>query len=167
MNFDPAGNFDNQTLHVVCITDPLNGYMAIYTNGVLRAAQNVAQPPLSGVSAAWSFIGRSLWSADAWFNGTIDELRIYDGRLTEEEITANYEHGPNVLALPVRLNQSHSPGEITLSWPSWAAGFNAEATVAPESGLWSPLTLPSTLADDLWSVTTSQTNSMNFFRLKR
>src|SRR5438034_10481740 len=53
VNFDPAGTFDNQSLHVVCITDPANSYSAIYTNGVLRAALTNTPPALSGVSGAW------------------------------------------------------------------------------------------------------------------
>src|SRR5262249_49625813 len=48
VNFDTTGTFDNQTLHVVCISDPTAGYSAIYTNGVLLAATNAALPVLSG-----------------------------------------------------------------------------------------------------------------------
>ncbi|HMP84769.1 MAG TPA: family 43 glycosylhydrolase, partial [Verrucomicrobiota bacterium] len=127
VNFDPPGTFDNQSLHVVCITDPVNGYMAIYTNGLLRAATNTALPALTGVNASWAFIGRSLFSSDAWLNATIDELRIYDGRLAPEEIAVNYQSGPDALALPVALTQADSPSDFTLRWPSWALGFVPES----------------------------------------
>lgn len=165
VNFDPAGTFDNKTLHVVCLTDPANNYSAIYTNGVLLAALNQPLPALTGVSSAWAFLGRSLWSADAWFNGTIDEFRIYDGRLTPEEIAVNYQSGPDALALPVTLVQSNSPAALTLSWPAWAVGFNPEATADLVS--WTPLGLAPTLAADRWSVPALKTNVTQMLRLKR
>jgi hypothetical protein len=83
-----------------------------------------------GVSSAWSFIGRSLFSADAWLNATIDEFRIYDGRLTPEEIATGYKFGPDALALPGTLVQSNAATGLTLSWPSWMAGFVLETTPA-------------------------------------
>jgi arabinan endo-1,5-alpha-L-arabinosidase len=165
VNFDPAGTFDNKTLHVVCIIDPANNYSAIYTNGVLYAATNSPLPALSGVSSAWAFLGRSMWSADAWLNGTIDEFRIYDGRLTPEEIAVNYQFGPDALALPVTLTQSNAPTTLTLSWPAWAVGFNAEAS--PDLVSWSPvISLPS-LTTDRWSISLPKTNVTQMLRLKR
>ncbi|HWY29889.1 MAG TPA: LamG-like jellyroll fold domain-containing protein, partial [Candidatus Acidoferrum sp.] len=78
-NFVTPGILDNNAVHVVCILDPTNNYCAVYTNGVLQSSLTTTLPPLNGVSSAWSFIGRSLFSADAWLNATVDELRIYDG----------------------------------------------------------------------------------------
>ncbi len=124
-------------------------------------------PALTSVSTAWSFIGRSLYSADGWLNATIDEIRIYDGRLTPEEIAVNYQFGPNALALPVTLVQTNNPTTVTLSWPSWAVGFNAEASTNLTSGSWSAVTPNPTLASDRWSVTVSMTNNLKLFRLKR
>jgi hypothetical protein len=162
---DVAGNLDHQTLHVVCLVDPVAGYLAIYTNGVLRDARTTTVPSLTSVSTAWSFIGRSLFSADAWLNATIDELRIYDGRLTPAEIAGNYQHGPNTLALPVSLVQSNTASTITLSWPDWAIDFTAEATTDPNT--WAAVTPTPTLVADQWQVSILKTNSARFFRLKR
>jgi hypothetical protein len=167
VNFDVAGSFDNRTLHVVCITDPINGYTAIYTNGVLEAAQSSSLPALSGVSMAWSFIGRSLFSADAWLNATIDEFRIYDGRLTPEEIAANDAFGPDALALPVSLVQSNFAFGVNLSWPSYAVGFVPESSSDLGGAAWSPWTQSLTLNNDLWQFTISPTNAAQFFRLHR
>ena len=167
VNFDLAGTFDNKSLHVVCLTDPANSYSAIYTNGVLLATTNSPLPALSGVSTAWSFIGRSLFSADAWLSATIDEFRIYDGRLTPEEIAANYQSGPDALALPVTLAQTNNPSTVTLSWPAWAAGFNAEATTGLATEPWPIVTPAPTLAADRWSVSIPKTNAAKFFRLRR
>jgi arabinan endo-1,5-alpha-L-arabinosidase len=167
VNFDPAGTFNNKTLHVVCLADPANNYLAIYTNGVWHASLTGALPPLSGVSTAWSFLGRSLFSADAWLNATIGEFRIYDGRLTPEEIAVNYQFGPDALALPVSLAPSNSPTHITLSWPAWAVGFNAEATSDLAAETWTSVTPVPNLATDRWSVSVPKTNVAKMFRLKR
>jgi hypothetical protein len=128
---------------------------------------NATWPAFNNVSTAWSFIGRSMWSADAWLNATIDEFRIYDGRLAPEEIAVNYESGPNALALPVTLAQTNNPASVTLSWPSWAVGFNAEATTNLGLPTWSVVTPNPTLAADRWSVSVPKTNSAKFFHLKR
>jgi beta-xylosidase len=162
---DIAGNLDNQSLHVVCLVEPGTGYLGIYTNGVLRAEKTTTLPALSSVGTAWSFIGRSLFSADAWLNATIDEFRIYDGRLTQAEIAVNYKFGPDVLALPVTLAQSNSPTTLTLSWPAWAVGFNPETTTDLTS--WSPVLPFPGLAADRWSVSLPKTNVTQMLRLKR
>ena len=164
---DATGVLDNRTILVTCIVDPTANYGAIYTNGVLEKAVTNTWPALTSISTAWSFIGRSLYSADGWLNATIDELRIYDGRLTPEEIAVNNQFGPNALALPVTLVQTNIATNVTLSWPSWAVGFNAEASTDLESVTWSPVTPNPTLAGDRWSVSVSKTNNLKLFRLKR
>jgi concanavalin A-like lectin/glucanase superfamily protein len=147
--------------------DPTNNYCAIYTNGVLQSTLTTPLPALAGVSSAWSFIGRSLFSADAWLNATIDELRIYDGRLTPQEIAANDQYGPDALALPVTLVQSNSAYGFTLTWPSWAVGFVPQSTTSPSGGVWTPLAQAPTLASNQWSLAVAATNSLNFYRLQR
>jgi hypothetical protein len=164
---DVAGNLDQKTVHVVCLVDPAASYLAIYTNGVLRGQKITALPALNSVSTAWSFIGRSLFSADAWLNATIDELRIYDGRLTPGEIAVNHQFGPDALALPVTLLQSNGPTTVSLTWPAWAIGFNAEAAADPAVGFWTPVSPGPTLAADRWHLPVPKTNVAKMFRLKR
>lgn len=128
VNLDTSGTLDNRTVHVVCICDPTNNYLAVYTNGVLEAQLTASVPALSTVSGAWSFIGRSLYSADAYLNGTIDELRLYDGRLTPSQIAANDFAGPNLLPTlfasnPTNLLWRLSGGTMSLSWPADHLGW--------------------------------------------
>ena len=165
-NFDGAGTLDNRAVHVVCILDPTNHYAAIYTNGVLETAVTNTIPALTGVNTNWSFIGRSLFSADAWLNATIDELRIYDGRLTPQEIAVNDQFGPNALALPVTLTQSNSPTTLTLSWPSWAVGFVPQSAT-DLTGVWTPMSQTPLLDSGQWFFSVAETNSLNFYRLQR
>jgi hypothetical protein len=124
-------------------------------------------PALTNVSSAWSFIGRSLFSANPWLNARIDELRIYDGRLTPKEIAVNDQFGPDALALPVTLVNSNSAAGLTLSWPSWAVGFAPQTTTDLTAGGWLPLAQTPSLAGDQWSLIIAKTNAASFYRLQR
>jgi len=163
--YDLPGTLDGRTVQVVGIVDPANSYAAVYTNGVLEKATNAFWPAFSSVSPAWSFIGRSLFSSDAYLNASIDELRLYDGRLTPAEIAADCQFGPDSLALPVTLLSSNSTAGLTLSWPSWAVGFTLQATTNLSGGVWT--TNAAILANDQWSVTLGKTNAAKFFQLQR
>lgn len=164
VNLDVAGTLDNRKVFVACILDPTNGYNAIYTNGVLEKALTSPLPALTSVNGAWSFIGRSLFSPDAWLNASIDEFRIYDGRLTPEEIAADYKFGPDALALPVSIVSSN----LNLSWPAYAVGFGLEATPAlGVSPTWSSVTSAPALNNDRWQFTMPATNTAQFYRLRR
>jgi len=165
--FDPAGTFDNRTLHVVCIVDPTNHYAAVYTNGVLEQSMTASWPAFSSVSTAWSFIGRSLFSSDAWLNATIDELRLYDGRLTPEEIAVNDQFGPDALAVPVTLEQSNTTSIITFSWPSWAVGCELQTITSLSDGNWNSIPQPPVLANDRWSLALPKSDVSTFYRLRR
>ena len=164
---DPAGTLDNRTVHVVCILDPTNNYAAIYTNAVLELSVTTNLPPLTGVHTNLGYLGRSLFSADGWLNATIDEFRIYDGRLTPPEIAANFTAGPDALALPVNLDSSDAPANLTLLWPAYAVGFVPESTVNPGGAAWLPVAQPPALANDRWQLTLPKTNDTQFYRLRR
>jgi len=167
LNLGTPGAFDNLALLVDCIIDPVNGYEAIYTNGVLLSAVTNATPPLNGVSPAWSFIGRSLFGTDAWLNATIDEFRIFDSRLTPAEMAANVQSGPNALAVPLSLNLS-AASNITLTWPSYGIGFTAETSPAlGANAVWSPINVSLTLNSNQWLLTLPMTNNTTFIRLVR
>ena len=167
VDFDTPGTLDNSAVHVVCIVDPTNNYCAIYTNGVLQSSMTTALPPLTGVSSAWSYIGRSLFSSDAWLNATIDEIRIYDGVLTPQQIALDDQYGPGVLAVPMTLMLSNSVSGITLSWPSSAAGFALQTTTNLTSGVWTTLAQTPSLANNQWSLTIPATNIASYYRLQR
>jgi len=168
VNLSTPGIFDNLNLQVDCIVDPVNGYDAIYTNGVLLSAVTGTTPPLSSVSEAWSFIGRSLFGTDAWLNGTVDEFRIYDDRLTPAQIAVNEVSGPNVLAVPINLNLSMAVSNITLTWPAYGIGFTAQSSPMLGAGaVWSPIGGSPTLSSNQWRLTLPATNNTTFIRLVR
>jgi arabinan endo-1,5-alpha-L-arabinosidase len=165
---DSPGTLDGQTTHVVCIADPTTGYTAIYTNGVIESETNGSLPSLGGVSAALAYLGRSLFSADPWLNATIDEFRIYHGRLTPDEIAIDHAAGADELAIPVQLSVSNDPAGLAFSWPAYAAGFDLEssASVGPDA-VWNPVAEMPTLRDDAYRLTLLPAETTRFFRLHR
>ena len=137
---DIPSTLDSRTVHVACICDPANSYMAVYTNGVLESQLTASMSSLTGVAGissanAWSFIGRSLWANDSYLNGTIDELRIYDGRLTPQQIAANYIAGPGVLQVPsvtaTNIDFAWNGNAMTLSWPADHTGWRLQVQTNP------------------------------------
>jgi len=154
--------------HVVCVVDPATGFGGIYTNGVLEKAVTNSWPALGSVSTAWSFLGRSLWSADAWLNGTIDEFRIYDGRMTPEEIAADNAAGPDTLYQKVPLTMTKTSGGYTFNWPSYAPGFTLQSsTVLGSDEAWNPVSGTPVISNGWYGLTVSATGTNAFFRLSR
>jgi len=166
---DVPGTLDGQSsLHIVCIVDPANGYTAIYTNGVLESEVNGTLPALSSVSSATSYIGRSLFSADAWLNANIDEFRIYHGRLTPAEIAADAANSPDALAMPLSLAASDSSSGLALTWPSYTVGYGLESS--PSLGadaVWSPVAGTPAILNGSLQMTLPKTNGAGFYRLRR
>jgi len=119
--------FDNLSLHVVCIIDPANGYGTIYTNGVLLCAATNTTPLLNSISAAWSFIGRSLLPQTPGSTRRLTSFALRRPPHTAE-IAANNQFGPGATSLPISLAVAAGVSNITLSWPSYAVGYAAESS---------------------------------------
>jgi hypothetical protein len=100
-------------------------------------------------------------------NGTIDELRLYDGRLTPQQIAANYIAGPNLLrgAIvpngPAYLTNSISGHTLSLSWPA-GQGWRLEMETNVASPNWVYLTNGSINSTN---ITVDPTRPSVFYRL--
>ncbi len=92
-----AGTLDGLTVHVACVIDPPNKTLAIYTNGVLEAINTNMTVGIASLNDAFSFIGRSLFTADPYLNASIDELRLYNGALAGLSIRQSDDQGPNTV----------------------------------------------------------------------
>lgn len=66
--------------------------LKLYIDGVLVGqTENVQLDPYEiAYSIPYCYIGRSMWSGDRYFNGMIDEFRIYNRAITDEEVTELY-----------------------------------------------------------------------------
>jgi hypothetical protein len=160
-----ADTLDNQSLLVTCVIDPANSYAAIYTNAVLEGVYSGSWPAFSSVSSAFSFIGRSMFSADAWLNGSIDELRLYDGRLAPDQIAADYLAGPRALVSSPVLNFTQSSSDLVFSWPSVTLGFSLQTTTNLVTGPWTTVVQSPVLESNQWRLSIPLTNAASFYRL--
>ena len=168
LNLSGPQSLNNLAVQVDCIIDPLNGYAAIYTNGILMSSASGTVPSLNSVSSAWSFIGQSLFNTNAWLNATLDEFRIYDGRLSPAQMTADYQLGPGVATVPIGLSVSGIRSNINVVWPAYGIGYTVQsAPIIGANASWSPITNAPALSNNLWQVTLPGTNTANFIRLKR
>ena len=156
-------------LHVTAVFDPPASYLAIYTNGVLAGVNTAITTPMSAVSNVFSYIGRSLYSGDTWFDFSVDEFRIYNGVMQAADIAASQLAGPNVLLTTnVLLNPSISGGQLTLNWPVAGSGFTLASSPTLGSGAaWTPVSVTPNLVGGNYQLTITPTNGTLFFRLQR
>jgi Concanavalin A-like lectin/glucanases superfamily/Alpha-L-arabinofuranosidase C-terminal domain len=157
---------DGETnVHVVVVFNPPAGYEAVYLNGVLAGANDNVTIPMSGVQAIRNIVGADNWP-DPGMQGSIDELRIYNGALTPNEIAATDALGPNQLltvASPV-ITVSPMTNGVLLSWPAAAAGFSLQSTTNPASA-WTTMSFSPQLVGGQWQVNVPASESAQFFRL--
>ena len=95
--FDLNNLLGQTNIHIVAVFNPMPNrqFLGLYTNGVLAASTTTGGKYIASINDVFSFLGHSLWSGDAWLNGSINEFRIYDGELDKFQIAASLEAGPN------------------------------------------------------------------------
>src|SRR5262249_53202948 len=101
---DPSGGFhtitttavfpQNTWVHVAATIDE-GGNGAIYWNGALVASGSVGVPPVE--ARLNQYVGRSNWWSDAPFQGSMDDIEIWKGARTAEQI------GQDMTAVPTGL----------------------------------------------------------------
>jgi hypothetical protein len=86
---------DNTWRHVVwtlshAVAGSATSTWNIYINGVLKTTATAKSYPNPTVTKTISYIGRSNWSADFYYNGNIDDFRIYNSVLTASQVNTIY-----------------------------------------------------------------------------
>ncbi len=111
-------------IHVVATFHPYGGFMQLYTNGVLvqqTTLPSTVPTPLFQVETAGSgtfgqpgemlsYIGKPLYTGNAFINASVDEFRIYSGLLVQPQIMVDTAIGPNQF---VNLGNTTNVGTIT------------------------------------------------------
>jgi hypothetical protein len=156
-------------LHVTAIYNPSASYMAIYTNGVMAGASTAVTTPMNAVSNVFSYIGRSLYSGDAYFNVSLDEFRVYNGVMQPADIATAQLAGPDVLLTTnVALNTSNRGGNLNLTWPVAGSGFTLASSPALGGGaVWTPVPVAPNIVGANYQLAIAPTNGTLFFRLQR
>jgi len=165
-----GGNWSAQTnLHIVAVFDPPAGYEALYTNGVLAAANTAINVQFSEITNVLNLIGRSLYTGDSYYSFNIDEFRIYSGALSPDEVRAAQASGPNqVLTTNASINAVMVGGNLTLSWPVSAAGFVLQSRTNLVSGSWQMVPSPAAqIVGSQWQITVPNSGGNMFYRLVR
>src|SRR5690606_19836680 len=78
--------------HVVVSLDATNQTLTLYIDGMLQSAKalGVSASSLDDVN---SWLGRSQYGVDPQFEGSIDELRIYDIALSTPQVVFSHDFG--------------------------------------------------------------------------
>jgi alpha-L-arabinofuranosidase len=155
-------------LHFVAVYDPPAGYLALYTNGVLAAINSGVTIPMSSVSGALNYIGRSLYNADPYPDLSVDEFRIYNGALQTNQIAATQILGPNQLLSNATPTLSVAPAglNLTLSWPLTSSGFTLYSRTNLVSGGWTAVSQAPQIVGNQWQVTVPVSQTTQLFRLQ-
>jgi alpha-L-arabinofuranosidase len=155
-------------LHLTCVFDCPVGTILVYTNGILAATFTGITDPLSTVGNQFAYVGRSLYTDDAYLDWSLQELRIYNGALSPVEIAASDALGPGQLlsnAPPPVIASLVAGGNLSLSWPLTGAGFTVLSS-SNLAGPWSPVASPSPqIIDDQWQVTVPVGTGDQYFML--
>jgi len=154
-------------LHLTCVFDCSGGKILVYTNGVLASTFVGITDPLSDVGREFAYVGRSLYTADAYLTWSLQELRIYAGVLAPAAVAATQALGPNQLlsqANPM-VSSSVSGSGLTLSWPLASAGYTVLSTTNLAAPVWSESSVTPQQVGNTWRVNLPVTHQQQFFRL--
>src|SRR5207245_2196065 len=106
---------------------------------------------------------------DPYFNGQLDEFRLYSGVFSDAAVAASFAAGPDAsLGGRPTLRVVRSGPSVQLSWPADATNYVLEAAGSLASGtLWRTVTNAPTSQNGWQTLTLSVTNAPQFFRLTK
>lgn len=102
-------------VHWVAVYDPPQGYEALYLNGQPFARENAVIIPLKqGIVDNYNYIGKSLFTADPYFTGSMSEFRVFSGAMSSNQVALDYAAGASNTAIltvgPGNLVSATLPG---------------------------------------------------------
>ena len=118
-----------EEIHVACVWDGPASEIKIYVNGELIESAGT-EMDITAVARENSYIGDSSYPGDPYFTGNIDEFRIYNTALTDDEVLASFNAGPDVTLMSDMQARNESPQNGALyvlrdTNLSWTPGFFA------------------------------------------
>jgi hypothetical protein len=96
--------FDNQWHHLVAIRDIESDMIKLYVDGALKGSKADGTGNIAQTESI--VIGNTNVNFVNAFGGSIDDVSIYKGALTAEEILDNYNKGLQTAIIPVTANNS-------------------------------------------------------------
>jgi hypothetical protein len=89
-----SGKLATGSYHMAGVVDVTNGQLRYYLNGSPVDSVTLTKT-ISGLSNDYALLGRALYN-DPYLDGSIDEFRIYNTALTNGEVLASFNAGPDV-----------------------------------------------------------------------
>ena len=129
---------DGQTnVHWVAVYDPPQGYEQIYLNGQpYEHCTNVIMPFSQSEVDNFNYLGRSLFTADPFFSGSIAEFRVFNGVMSSNQAALDYAAGayntnilngnPGALSSVFLLGSNNVPQSVV--WQTAFVGNYANVT---------------------------------------
>ncbi len=98
--------------HIACVYDGATNQLRLYQDGVLQGTTTTTMQ-LSGVARVFAYIGDSVYPDDPYLDGSVDEFRIYDTALTEEEVLFSFNSGPDTIGpSPIVIQETGGTTEV-------------------------------------------------------
>jgi hypothetical protein len=125
--YSPTNVNDNVWRHaVITISNTTPSVWKIYINGVLDKSKNNAliYPPT--MTRTSNYFGKSNWSNDPYFNGAIDDFRMYNSVLSSSQVTDIYNFRAS--APTTSAPTTSAPTTLTSSSTSSTIGYSLYTT---------------------------------------
>jgi hypothetical protein len=125
--------YDNNWHHIVGVKDAATNQLRIYVDGVLENTLSANYSSGFGSSTATLNIGwRNVAGQENFYNGSIDEVAIYDRALSSNVITQHYANGLMNIGYCYTLEApSITSSPVTTGMEGQTYYYNAEATGSP------------------------------------
>jgi hypothetical protein len=159
----------NVLSQVAVVYSPARGVMKMYLNGA-PVASGTATLPLAGIDDTNCWLGKSLFSPDAYFYGKFSEFRVYSGALADVDVAADYEAGPDIVGADFVLHGFRAAGAagtgMNLTWGPSATNLVLQASSDfGSTAVWDQVSLTPTLQNGRYTVSVPFSNAAAFFRL--
>jgi len=131
----------NTPTHVACVYDGSADAIRLYLDGELIGTTPTTMQ-LSDVERTFAYIGDAVYTADPYLDGTIDEFRIYDTALTDDEVLASFGEGPDAEITDTPISRYPSPPtkspdvprDVVLSWEPGPEAVSHDVYLGTDSG---------------------------------
>lgn len=155
-------------VYIAITYDPLTNSARLYFDGALVASSSNVLNATSSFMDYTDWLGRSQWDHAPFFNGSFNEFRVWDGILTDQDITSHFAAGPDQQFVTTRpaLSISAATNGVLLTWPAdGTASLQLQTTYNLYAPSWVALTNTSTLSNGHYSVVLPFDAGSAFYRL--
>jgi hypothetical protein len=136
-----AGDLSSRYVHVTSVYNPVAGYVALYTNGVMVSQNDAVTVQMSSVTNQLNYIARSLYNADSYMDVALDEFRIFNGALSPLRVAACDLSGPDTYPEASYGTVTNMQLSLTSSLLAIGAATGPATVVGSASGLPKPIVI--------------------------